>query len=161
MQRMVLHGTLRSMSRSPTKPRPAPFAVPESELAFSTARSSGPGGQNVNKVETKVTVTFDYLGSRLLSWEQKGRLGQHPAVLGSLDASGMIAVSSQRHRSQLLNREDAIRKLHELVRQAIRPPKKRIPTKKTRASQRRRLESKKAHGERKAVRRKILPSTDD
>ena len=149
------------MSKSPSKPRAELFAIPESELAFSAARSSGPGGQNVNKVETKVTVTFDYVRSRALSWEQKGRLGQHPAVRASLDAAGMIAVSSQRHRSQLLNREDAARKLLELVRQAIRPPKKRIPTKKTRASQRRRLESKKAHSQRKAVRRRIVSSTDE
>lgn len=149
------------MSRSPAKPRPALLTIPESQLTFSAARSSGPGGQNVNKVETKVTVTFDYLGSNLLSWEQKGRLGQHPSVLGSLDASGMIAVSSQRHRSQALNREDAIQKLHELVRQAIRLPKKRIPTARTRASQKRRLATKKAHGERKAGRRKVTPASEE
>lgn len=159
----ALSAIVRSMSRNPMKPRPTPrqLTIPESELSFSTARSSGPGGQNVNKVETKVTVTFDYLGSRCLSWEQKGRLGRHPAVQGSLDASGMISVVSQRHRSQLLNRADAVQKLQELVRQAIKLPKKRIPTTKTRASQRRRFESKQAHGERKRVRRKVRSEADE
>lgn len=149
------------MTPNPTKPRAGQLVIPEAELAFSAARSSGPGGQNVNKTETKVTVTFDYLSSRVLSWEEKGRIGKHPTIQGSLDSQGAIAVSSQRHRSQALNRDDAVRKLHELLRQAIRPPKKRIPTKKTRASDRRRVAAKKVVGERKAARQRVRADSEE
>ena len=149
------------MSQNPAKPKPRLLSIPDSELAFSAARSGGPGGQNVNKVETKVTVTFDYLNSRSLSWEEKGRIGKHPAVQGSLDAQGCLSVTSQRHRSQALNRDDALQKLHELLRLAMRQPKKRVPTKKTAASQRRRVTSKKALGEKKTARRRVRPEDDE
>jgi ribosome-associated protein len=153
------------MTVRPPSPRSAPkvrlLSIPERELYFSFARSGGPGGQNVNKVETKVTVAFYFASSQSLTWEEKGRLGQHPLVLQNLDSDGALSVTSQVHRSQALNREDAVRKLHELVRQALRPKRKRIPTKKTRASDRKRLEGKKVRSHSKATRRRIDSYTED
>lgn len=153
------------MNPRPSAPRPAPKArqlsIPESELHFSFARSGGPGGQNVNKVETKVTVTFDFMSSKSLTWEEKGRLGQHILVLQNLDSEGALAVTSQAHRSQALNREDAVRKLHELLAQALRRKRKRIPTKKTRSSDRKRLEGKKARSQSKTARRRVNSHTED
>lgn len=129
--------------------------VPEEELEFHFSRAGGPGGQNVNKVETRVSVIFDYLNSDILTWEQKGRISAHTAVQSRLDAEGRIVVSSQQHRTQALNREEAIKKLHELLKLALFIPKKRVPTKKTRSSQRKRIESKRVRGAIKAVRGRV------
>jgi ribosome-associated protein len=73
----------------------------------------------------------------------------------------VIAITSQAHRSQALNREDAVRKLHELLHQALRPRRKRIPTRKTRSSDRKRLEEKKGRSRSKATRRKVDPYAAD
>lgn len=129
--------------------------IPNSELEFVFSRSSGPGGQNVNKVETKVTVLFNYLSSRSLSWEEKGRLGANKQVQSRLDADGAIAISSQEHRTQTLNREEALRKLHDLLREALRRPRKRVPTKKTKGSERRRLQTKRIRGLTKSGRGRV------
>ena len=150
-----------SSSRTPTPRGAASLTVPDHELRFSFARSGGPGGQNVNKVETKVTLTFDFTNSSALTWEQKGRLGNHPIIAQHLNADGFISITSQVHRSQALNREDAVERLHELLRNALRPRRKRIPTKKTRASQRRRVNEKKVRGRSKAGRRRVDPYTED
>lgn len=113
----------------------------------------------MNKVETKVSVTFDFLGSRVLSWEQKGRIGNNKAVQSRMDSSGYIAVSSQTHRTQALNKKAAVEKLLELLEAALRQPRKRVPTKKTRSSQRKRLEGKRIAGGKKVARRRV--SADD
>jgi ribosome-associated protein len=135
--------------------------IPEDEVDLHFARSGGPGGQNVNKVETKVSVIFDYINSKRLTWEEKGRIGAHPSVQSRLDAEGRIVVSSQEHRTQVLNREEALKKLHELLRAALFIPKKRVPTRKTRSSQRKRVESKRVRGATKAVRGRVRQEDED
>lgn len=131
------------------------FSIPESELLFSFARSGGPGGQNVNKVETKVTVVFDFWGSRALTDHEKERIARSTVIQGRLDAQGCIAISSQEHRTQNLNKRAAIEKLHELLIGALRIQKRRIPTKRTRSSERKRLATKRVRSETKAGRRRV------
>jgi ribosome-associated protein len=130
--------------------------IPEAELEFHFSRAGGPGGQNVNKVETKVTVIFNFATSTVLSWEQKGRIGGHPAVQARINSDGCIVVTSQEQRTQGLNRESAVEKLHQLLDQALYRPRKRLPTQKTRSSERKRLEAKRVHSTRKVRRRKVV-----
>lgn len=138
----------------------APLTIPESELVFSFARSGGPGGQNVNKVETKVTVYFDFMSSRILTEQQKERLRRSREIQGRLDADGCIVVTSQEHRTQSLNRKAAIDKLHELIVLGLQRRKVRIPTRKTRASERERLEGKRGRSVVKASRRRVVDRGD-
>lgn len=138
----------------------APLTIPESELVFSFARSGGPGGQNVNKVETKVTVYFDFMSSRILTEQQKERLRRSREIQGRLDADGCIVVVSQEHRTQSINRKAAIDKLHELIVLGLQRRKVRIPTRKTRASERERLEGKRGRSVVKASRRRVVDRGD-
>jgi ribosome-associated protein len=124
--------------------------IPDEELSFVTARSGGPGGQNVNKLETKVTVRFDVAGSPRLSEEQRQRLRERLATRITRD--GVLQVSSQRHRTQAANRDAAVARLAELMREALAEETPRRPTRPSVASRRRRLDEKRRQSRRKRER---------
>jgi ribosome-associated protein len=120
------------------------LSIPENELTFTASRSGGPGGQNVNKVSSKVTLAFDVRGSSVLSEEEKRK------ILGKLatriSKEGILQVVSQRTRSQELNRTDALTRFCELLRQALTPQRERIKTRVSKAVKQQRLEEKKKRG---------------
>jgi ribosome-associated protein len=124
--------------------------LPGSDLSWTAVRSGGPGGQNVNKVASKVELRFDLPGTDALSPDVKARLRRLAA--GRLDADGRILIVSQVTRAQPQNLEDARERLAALVRAALRPPKRRRKTRPTRASKERRLGEKRKHSEKKRTR---------
>ncbi len=114
--------------------------IPDAELELRTSRSSGPGGQNVNKLETRVTVRFDVVGSPSLDDEQRQRIREVLATRITKD--GVLQVTSQRHRTQGANRDAAVARLAELVAEALEPERERKATRVPRVARRRRLEAK-------------------
>jgi ribosome-associated protein len=134
------------------------ICIDESELTFEFIRSSGPGGQNVNKVATAVRLRFDVLRSRSLAPEVRERLvGLAGKKVG---ADGVLTIRAQRHRTQEANRRDAVERLVALVRRALERPRARYRTKPTAASRRQRLETKRLRGRTKEGRRAV-PSVED
>jgi ribosome-associated protein len=123
------------------------------EIVYQTARSSGKGGQHVNKVETMAEGYFRVETSRLLSREQKLLVLQKLA--SKINAEGDLQVRSQVHRSQLANKQEVAKKMNELITQALKKVKKRIPTKPTARSVEKRMESKKKNAEIKTGRMKF------
>lgn len=116
------------------------IAIDERELEERFIRSSGPGGQNVNKVSTAVELRFDVRRSPSLSDDVRVRLAR---LAGRrLTAEGVLVIRAERFRTQERNREDARERLAELVRHALAAPKRRVPTKPTKASKERRHEAK-------------------
>jgi ribosome-associated protein len=124
-----------------------------SEVKLQTTRSGGKGGQNVNKVETAVIAFFDVMGSQLITEEQKGII-QHK-LANRINSEGQLVVKAQIHRTQLSNKEEAIKKINELITEALKKKKLRIATKPSKASKERRLETKKRFSEKKESRRKL------
>lgn len=121
------------------------------EINFSFIASPGPGGQNVNKVATAVQLRFDVVGSSSLPEDVRARL---IALLGKrLTNKGELIIHANRHRTQNRNKEDALERLIQLIKRASIPPKKRKKTKPTFASKQQRLNTKKLHGKKKALRR--------
>jgi ribosome-associated protein len=115
--------------------------VPEGEITFKTSRSGGPGGQNVNKLNTRVMALFDMAGSPSLSEEQKRQIQDRLAT--RIDRQGVLHVTSQVHRSQEANRRTAVERMQELVREALKPRPVRRKTKTPAAARERRLKEKK------------------
>jgi ribosome-associated protein len=126
------------------------LAIPDEEVAFTTSRSGGPGGQNVNKLETRVTLRFELDGSPSLSEEQKARLRQRLAT--RITKQGVLHVTAQRHRTQAANREAAVERFAELLRENLREEAPRKKTRPSRAAKARRLEEKRRRSQRKRER---------
>lgn len=124
--------------------------IPFSELSFRTSRSGGPGGQNVNKVESKVELLFDVAGSPSLTDNQRARVRSR--LRSRIDSSGILHLSSQSSRSQRENREFVVAELARLIGSALKPAKKRVKTRPSKASKEKRLKAKKRHSEKKRLR---------
>jgi ribosome-associated protein len=119
----------------------ADLCIPEDELVERFVRAAGPGGQNVNKVASAVELRFDVAASQALPEAVRARLLARRDR--RLSDAGVLVIQANRFRDQAKNREDARRRLAELVRAAMVVPKRRIATRPTRASQERRIEAKK------------------
>ena len=126
--------------------------IPDGEIEISAIRSQGAGGQNVNKVASAIHLRFDIPASSLPD-RYKERLLQINDQ--RITSEGVIVIKAQEHRSQEQNREEALRRLQELIKSAIVIPKRRKPSKATRSSQRKRLDSKTKRGQIKAMRGKV------
>jgi ribosome-associated protein len=126
------------------------ISLHEDEIVYRAARASGPGGQHVNKTNSAVELRFDVRRSPSLDEGTRERLER---LAGSrLNLDGVIVIFAQTHRTPVLNRDEALERLLELIRKAAHVPKKRRPTKPTRASQVRRVEAKTRRGAIKAGR---------
>jgi len=121
--------------------------IPEGELVFKASRSSGPGGQNVNKLNTRVMVLFDVAGSPSLSDQQKQQVLSR--LVRRIDKEGVLHVAAQKHRSQEANRRAAVERLQQLVQEALQPEPVRRKTKAPAAARERRLQEKKQRSDRK------------
>ena len=134
------------------------LSIPESETVFRFSTSSKPGGQNVNKVNTRATLLFDVEASRSLSDRQKNCVKNR--LKTRINKEGILRVSSQKHRSQSENRKAATERFIDILQNALKSSPRRKPTRKPKAVKERRLKSKKERGRLKKLRSKVNPSTD-
>lgn len=133
------------------------LSIPMSELVFRFVRSGGPGGQHVNKAATQVELTFDVAQSPSLSDTDKQRI--RVSLKNNIDQDGVLHLESQSTRSQLRNRQEVVARFQSALRSALKPRKKRQPTRPTAASKEARLENKKRRAAIKRARR--LPAAND
>lgn len=130
-------------------------SIPETEIELNFARSGGPGGQHVNTSSTKVELRWDLDSSEVLDDEEKQRVRDH---LGNrITKDGVLVLHASEHRSQSQNRRAVVGRLRNLLRDALRPAKRRVATRPSRASERRRLEAKRRRSEKKRLRRSPEP----
>jgi len=134
-----------------------PFGIPESELQFRYARSSGPGGQNVNKTASKATLRWNPFASRALPPDVRERFAR--AYASRLTTEGELVLQGQRYRDQARNAADCVAKLAEMLRAVARPPRARRPTRPGRGAVERRLGEKRKRSAAKRERR--APRGDD
>jgi ribosome-associated protein len=126
------------------------LVVPARCFEWTAVRASGPGGQNVNKVSSKVDLRFDFEHCPALSPDVRGRL--RTLAANRLDASGRIAIAAQTERDQTRNLEHALERIATLIRAALERPRKRRPTRPSAGSRKRRLLEKRQQSEKKASR---------
>lgn len=127
--------------------------VPRAELEFRASRSGGPGGQHVNTSSTRVELTWSVAGSPSLTAEQRARILEKLA--NRIDGEGVLHLAASEHRSQHQNREAAVERFRELLREALHVPKPRKKTRPSRASREQRLQSKRRRSEVKRMRRGV------
>jgi len=131
--------------------------IPRDELNYSFLPSGGPGGQHANRSSTKVVLEWDVTGSKAVGPRQRQRIQN--ALRSRIDSAGILRLSSDRHRSQLRNRDDVTRRLADLVASALRPVKSRTATAPSASARARRIRDKRHRGEIKKGRRR--PGPDD
>jgi ribosome-associated protein len=129
------------------------LSIPLSELRFQFSRSSGPGGQNVNRLATRVELIFDVIHTPSLSDAERAQILS--GLKSYIDNEGLLHLVSQRNRSQWRNREDVVARFQGLIERALRPRKKRRPTHPSKTSEARRLAEKRQRSETKRQRRHV------
>lgn len=126
------------------------LSIPESELQFSASRSQGPGGQHVNKVNSRVILEFNVRQTSVLTPYQKRKIFEN--IGQRINKQGILRLQAQRHRTQSANRAELFEKFIEILQEALRPVKSRVPTRVPRQVRERRLEDKKRRTTIKRVR---------
>jgi ribosome-associated protein len=128
------------------------LSIPDEEISITATRSSGPGGQHVNKVSTRVVLEFDVEASPSLTTSQRQRIRRHLAT--RIGRDGRLRIRCQRHRSQAANRREVVQRFVALLQEALKPRARRVKTRVPASERTRRLEAKRRRGEQKRRRRR-------